>query len=59
MAETDERRLVRHDEARALEADERDEEADAHADGHAQILRHGVDDGLADVADREDQEQDA
>ena len=59
MTEADERRLVRHDEARALEADESDEEADAHADGHAQILRHGVDDGLADVTDREDQEQDA
>ena len=59
MAEADERRLVRHDEARALEADERDEQADADADGDAQVLRHGIDDGLADMADRQNQEQDA
>ena len=59
MTETDERRLVRDDESRALEADEGDEEADADADSDAQVLRHGIDDGLADMADRQDQEQDA
>ena len=45
------------DQPRPLQADERDKESDAHADGVFQITRDSIDDCLSDSADRQNQEE--
>lgn len=57
--EVDESRAVVHDDARVLQADEGDEQADTGGDGGLDRSRDGVEDHLAKTRDRQQDEHDA
>ena len=58
-AEGRHRGIAGDDDAAVLQADEGDEESDAHRDGVAQVERDGIDDGLAHLEEGEQDEDDA
>ena len=59
MAEGDHRSVVLDHDARILEPDEGDEHADADDDGVLEVHGHGVNEQLADMRKRQQQEDDA
>lgn len=59
MAEGDHCSVVLYHDARVLESDEGDEHADADDDGILEVHGHGINEQLADVRNRQQQEHDA
>ncbi len=57
VAHADHGRRVVDDDAGALQGDQREEQADPRGDGRAQLQRDAVDDPLADLEDRQQEEQ--
>ena len=57
MTKGDIGRRILDDQPCPLQADERDKESDAHADGVFQITRDSIDDCLSDSANRQNQEE--
>ena len=59
MAQANKGSFVRDNQSCTLETNESNKKANTNANGHAQILRHGIDDCLTDMTDRQQQEKDA